>query len=178
MSIVRVSVTTIALIVLLAQLGFAQTNRVNQTIYFLNDGDNALAASKLLSGFKASGEDASKFGESDKMIIWKTKKDGNFILEPKTSTDSVDRIIVTKYYRVKFKYKNSDVMKELVWQANRKFNAPKFSLDSDGDLEVQGYVCFLDSLDMKLLKAFCSYLNSVDFVALAIIDQNAMEYFE
>ena len=159
-------------------LCFAENNLTGQTVYLLNDGDDSLAASKIVSALKLAGETAEKLGKSDTLVLWKTKNAGNYILEPKTSSDSIDRIIVRKFYALKPEYQNSDVMKDLVRQANRKFNLANFSLDDDGDLKVQGYVCFLDNLDLAILDAFCTYLNTTDFIAMKLIDQNFIEYLK
>ena len=177
MKIKSLAILTLSLQIMLAGKAMAETI---STIQFLDDADNVLASSKLFSAFTANGDDVVKIG--DKCVGWRTKDAGSFFIEPKLSTGTIDRIVVSKMYKLKPKYKNHAVVKEMVEQANRKFNLAIYSieeLDNDTYVRVLGYVCFIgNSLDVKLLKEYCLWLNSIDFVGLKTVDDNCWEYFE
>jgi hypothetical protein len=173
----KIKQVVILAIVLLMGLLEKTTAETMTTIQFLNDSDNILATSKLFSAFKANGDDVEKL--SDQSVLWVAKDTGKFLLTPKLLSEQIDRIIVTKIYRTKPKYKNSDVVKDLVQQVNRKFNIAIYSLDDDGDLEITGSVSFInDTLEIKLLKEYCLWLNSSSLTGLKLIDENYLEYFE
>jgi hypothetical protein len=175
MKIRQVEILTIVL--LIGLFGKATAETVN-TIQFLNDSDNVLAASKIFSAFKANGDDVEKI--FDETVLWNSKEAGKFLLIPKLlSSEKVDRVVVQRTYRTKSQYKNSVVVKDLVQQANRKFNVAIFSLDDDGDLKILGSVSFInDTLEIRLLKEYCTWLSFSSLTGLSLIDSNYLSYFE
>ena len=160
---------------LISTIAYSQTN--NEIVHFI-DADNAGAATKLLSAFKKNGEDIEKFDDEGLILLWNSKAFGKYLLEPKMMDAGIDKIFVTKIYRVKFKYKHSDVMKDLVWQSNRKFSGLKFGFIDDGNLQVQGWVTFIKRIELAELYAYCKWVNEIDFIALELVDQNFRDYLE
>ena len=177
MNIIIKAILTLSLVASTTELIASDTIETN-TVYFLSTDNDSLATSKLFSILKARGEDVIKSSIDDRTLIWTKKELGKTILSPRMSADSIDRLIVTKQYRVKYKYKHSDVMKEMIWQMNQNYNVGIYASTGGGDLQILSCFPFEDRLDVNFFERFCRWLENSDLSTLVVVDQNFMEYFE
>ena len=159
-------------------IAVGQSNTTTRYLKFSGIEDDQTATSKIYNVLKANGETVEKMGKTGEMLSLKGEI-ATVILMPKMkSAGELNRITFEKYWRVKFQYKHTDAIKELVWNANRQVNTGSYSLDSDGDLLIKGSLPFLDTLDLILLKKYSDWFVGTSLYALGMIDDNYLEYFE
>ena len=178
MKVNHIIVTAMAFVAISCAAVFGQTNTPTRYIKFSGLEDDQTATSKLFNVLKTNGEDIKSYGSEGKTLLWNAKSSGKVLLEAKMNWEQINRVTISETYTVKFKYKHSDVIKELVWNANRQFNVGSYSIDSDGNLLMKGTVCFLDVLDLTLLEKYCAWFASSDLFALKLLDENLVEYLE
>ncbi len=178
MKISRVIRIAIAALILSSSLSLGQSNTITRTIRFTGAEDDQTAASRIFSALKANGETIEKFDKAGEVLLWEKKGIGKALVMPIMSADEVNRVCITKIWRVKFQYKHSDILKDLVWNANRQLNTASYSIESSGDFQIKGVLCFLDTLDLSLLEKYCTWLNTASLIALELVDSNYAEYFQ
>ena len=171
--------TAFAIFVFACGLASGQSNTPTRYIKFSGIEDAQTGISKIFNTMKSNGEDIEKVGDAGKLLIWKKAGVGKALLELKVDTpEYVNRIIVTKIYSIKYSYKHTDRVKELVWNANRQLIVGSYSITSEGDLSIQGGISFFETLDLVLLEKYCRLFDSLDLAGLTYLDDKAMEIFE
>ena len=170
--------TVFSIFVFSCGLAFGQSNTPTRFVKFSGIEDAQTGTSKILNALKSNGETVKKLGDEGKLLLWEKKGIGKSLLELKVDPAYCNRIIVSKIYTIKFSYKYSDAVKELVWNANRQLSVGSYSITSDGDLMIQGGISFLDTLDLVLLEKYCRLLDSLDLSGLTYLDEKAMDIFE
>ena len=173
-------ITSIAVVfVMCAGLVSAQSNDTTRFLTFSGSEDNQTAAASICAALKKNGYKVLKnTGESQAVLYINEKLLVSFEVRMKSEGIPLSRIIFNKYWVVEFKYKNSDVLKELVWNANRQLVIGTYYIDSDGDLQIRGELAFLDTLDLDLLTAYAKWFTVGSLTALEIIDKNYLDYFK
>ena len=170
--------TAFAIFVFACGLALGQSNAPVRYIKFSGLEDAQTGLSKIYNTMKSNGEDIEKFDDEGKILLWKMEEGVRAILELKIHAEYVNRIVVTKIYGIKYSYKHTDRVKDLVWNANRQLSVGSYSIDSDGELLIQGQISFLETLDLELLEKYCRLFNSLGLSGLTYLDDKAMEIFE
>lgn len=173
-----VSILAIAACIYSCVFAYGQDNTPTRIIKFSGYEDDQTVASKILTALKANGESIENYDKAGEMLLWEKTGIGKAVLMPIMSADQVNRVSVTKIWRVKFQYKHSDVLKNLVWNANRQLNTASYSIESSGDFQIKGNVFFLGELDLSLLEKYCAWLNMASLQALTLVDENYLDYLE
>lgn len=171
--------TAFVTFILACGLAFGQSNTPTRYITFSGIEDVQTGVSKIYNALHSNGENIEKYGDAGKILIWKKEGVGKAVLELKIDTpEYVNRILVTHIYPIKYSYKHTDRVKDLVWNANRQLVIGSYSITSDGDLSIQGGISFLDTLDLVLLEKYCGLFDSIDLTGLKYLDEKVFEIFE
>ena len=174
----KVNILAVAACIISCVFAFGQDNTPTRVIKLSGVEDDQTVASKILTALKANGESIENYDKAGEMLLWEKTGMGKAVLMPIMSADEVNRVCITKIWKVKFQYKHSDVLKNLVWNANRQLNTASYSIESSGDFQIKGVVCFLGELDLSLLEKYCTWLNTASLKALNLVDENYLDYLE
>ncbi len=154
---------TLALAALLALSGCAGTGEsvreespAPPTLTLLGEDDEK-ATTELSSFLKENHYDFDGVDE-DTLLLHYAK--GHFLIQPKLTNDTIDRLVITKAYGVVEAYRGSFESLALVTAMNRRFNIGQFSLSDSGDtLYIQSYYTFDDDLNEEQLKKFLKWMD-------------------
>lgn len=162
-------------------VGFVPAKPSKQTINFLNDEDDKLAASQILSALTAIGENAIKSDTEGTLVKWTAKSGEKFFIGPKTFKTGPNHIGIGRFFKVKPLYKNSDVLKDLISHAQKKISVFHYTLESEGSLlGVEATIFCLDTVELDLITSVCQKTLSAEMILaiLKTLDANALNYLE
>ena len=151
--------------------------------FLANSDDNSLAASKLFAALRAEKLRTNKNGDEALNVEIPdaenpTKTALTVIVEPKLSKTGLDRISFVTRYRIKWDYKHSNAVKEMIWNANRTTNAAQYSIDENGNLRIRVIATFIDAIQMSEIKAIMDYMSGLPVLALSLVDADWPKYME
>ncbi len=153
----------LGLLALLLLAGCTPTETVREqapppppSVTLLGDDDEK-ATTAIAAFFKSQGYDFEGVDEDTLLLHY---DDGHFLIQPKITVDSIDRLVVTKAYGVVEGYRGSFESLALVTAMNRRFNIGQFSLSDSGDtLYIQSYYTFDDEIVGPRLEKFLKWMD-------------------
>ena len=100
------------------------------------------------------------------------------LLQPKMSTDGLDRIVAHVLFSVKSFYKGSRTLVNFVSALNQKYNIGAFYIDEDGDFAFMTQMTFLDHVSWDEVGAFIEWVNKSLYAIIKVHEEEFTKYLE
>lgn len=138
----------------------------------LSGDDNETAARTLASYLKRHG---IRILRQNGQNVSVQRGSSKIILSPKLTDDGIDRIVVSKFYRVKDDHRHGAEVEAMAMKLNADLNIGTFSVDGDGDLLYQSHITFMDRVEFAEIDAFLEFMDHSMMMA-AVTHSEILQY--
>jgi hypothetical protein len=142
---------------------------------WIYQGDDNLEATELLAEFLEDHE-VDVYSVRDYFVVVQDRF--KVLLEPKMSTDGLDRVVAHVIFSVKDFYKGSRTLLNFVNGLNQKYNIGAFYINEDGDFAFQTQLTFLDHVCWDELGAFVEWVNKSLYAIIKVNEDDFTKYLK
>ncbi len=153
-----------AMVILMLMTGCAATGQSQDRID-LSGKTNEQATETLLEALQAEAYQVKR-AAADRLLV---EYDGShFMLQPRMLPDSLDRVVITKYYLLHPDLAQTPELLLVIGKLNQQLDFAKFIVRQEGRaIEVRGSATFVDEISLLELTRFMAWTNQ----GLALVRQ-------